>query len=88
MHSDFALALLSELFWMGLVVSLPLMGVVLLVGVLISIVQAVTQVQEMSLTFVPKLFAAVVTLIVLGPWMLGKLTQYTVRLWAGIPSMF
>jgi flagellar biosynthetic protein FliQ len=88
MHSDLALALLSELFWTALVVSLPIMGVVLLIGVLVSIAQVVTQVQEMSLTFVPKLFAAVVTLIVLGPWMLGKVTQYTARLWVGIPSMF
>ncbi|NDZ17802.1 export protein FliQ family 3 [Variovorax sp. WS11] len=42
----------------------------------------------MSLTFVPKLFAAGVVMIVAGPWMLRKLTQFTVHLWSGIPAMF
>lgn len=87
MNSDQALAYFSNLFWVGLSISLPPMGVVLAVGVLISIVQVVTQVQEMSLTFVPKLIAFVFTLIALGPWMLGKLVDYTSKLWLGIPAM-
>ncbi|MNR27891.1 Flagellar biosynthetic protein FliQ [compost metagenome] len=60
----------------------------MLVGIVISVLQVVTQVQEMSLTFVPKLVTAAVVMIVAGPWMLRKLTQFTAQLWGGIPSMF
>lgn len=88
MNADFALRLLADLFWVGFVICAPLLGVVMLVGVLISVAQVVTQVQEMSLTFVPKLVAAGVVLIVGGPWMLRKLVQFTSQLWLSIPSMF
>lgn len=88
MHADLALKMMSDLFWTGLLVCLPLLGLTMLVGVAISILQVVTQVQEMSLTFVPKLLAAAVVLILAGPWMLRKLTQFTVQLWGSIPAMF
>lgn len=88
MHADLALKMMSDLFWTGLLVCLPLLGLTMLVGVAISILQVVTQVQEMSLTFVPKLLAAAAVLILAGPWMLRKLTQFTVQLWGGIPAMF
>lgn len=88
MHADLALKMMSDLFWTGLLVCMPLLGLTMLVGVVISILQVVTQVQEMSLTFVPKLFAAGVVMLVAGPWMLRKLTQFTVQLWTAIPSMF
>lgn len=80
--------MMSDLFWTGLLLSLPLLGLTMLVGVVISVIQVVTQVQEMSLTFVPKLVTAALVLILAGPWMLRKLTQYTVQLWTGIPGMF
>jgi flagellar biosynthetic protein FliQ len=51
-------------------------------------VQAVTQIQEMSLSFVPKLMTAGICLVVFGPWMLRTLVQFTVRLWSGIPALF
>lgn len=88
MHADLALRMMADLFWSGFVVSLPVLGTVMLVGILISVAQVVTQVQEMSLTFVPKLFAAGVVLVLGGPWMLRKLMQFTTRLWLSIPSMF
>lgn len=88
MHADLALKMMSDLFWTGLLVCLPLLGLTMLVGVAISILQVVTQVQEMSLTFVPKLLAAAAVLILAGPWMLRKLTQFTVQLWGSIPAMF
>eukprot|EP01034_Spumella_vulgaris_P016488 gene16488-21061_t len=59
----------------------------MLVGVVISVLQVVTQVQEMSLTFVPKLFTAGAVLVVAGPWMLRKLTQFTTNLWNSIPAI-
>lgn len=88
MHADLALKMMADLFWTGLLICLPLLGLTMLVGVLISVLQVVTQVQEMSLTFVPKLFTAGAVMIVAGPWMLRKLTQFTAQLWNGIPSMF
>jgi flagellar biosynthesis protein FliQ len=88
MHSDMALHMMADLFWTGLLVCLPVLGLTMLVGLVISILQVVTQVQEMSLTFVPKLLAAGISLLIFGPWMLRKLTQFTIALWTGIPSMF
>ena len=80
--------MMADLFWTVLLDCLPVLGLVMLVGLLISVVQVVTQVQEMSLTFVPKLLTAGVALVVFGPWMLRTLSQFTTRLWTQIPSMF
>ena len=88
MHSDLAISMMADLFWTGLLVCLPVLGLVMLVGLAISVLQVVTQVQEMSLTFVPKLLVAGLALIVFGPWMLRTLSQFTTRLWTQIPSMF
>jgi flagellar biosynthetic protein FliQ len=86
--SDLALHMMADLFWTGFLVCGPVLGATMAVGLLISIIQVVTQVQEMSLTFVPKLLVAGVCLITLGPWMLHKLSQFSVQLWSSIPSMF
>ncbi|MFS2050876.1 flagellar biosynthetic protein FliQ [Variovorax sp. Varisp41] len=88
MHADLALKMMADLFMTGLLICLPLLGLTMLVGVVISVLQVVTQVQEMSLTFVPKLFTAGAVLVVAGPWMLRKLTQFTTNLWNSIPAMF
>lgn len=88
MHADLALQMLADLFWTGLVVCLPVLGLTMIVGVAVSILQVITQVQEMSLTFVPKLVTAAISLIIFGPWLLHKLASFTTRLWSSIPSMF
>jgi flagellar biosynthetic protein FliQ len=88
MHADLALKMLSDLVWTGLVVCAPILGLTMLIGLVISVLQVVTQVQEMSLSFVPKLLAAGLATIVFGSWMLRKLAQFTTQLWAGIPSLF
>ena len=88
MHSDMAVGMMAQRLWTGLLVCLPVLGLVMLVGLGISILQVVTQVQEMSLTFVPKLLTAGIALVVFGPWMLRTLTQFSARLWASIPSLF
>lgn len=88
MHADLALHLLRDLLWTGLLLCAPVLAFTVLVGVLISVLQVVTQVQEMSLTFVPKLVAACVCLILFGPWMLRVAVQFATRLWTGIPAMF
>ena len=87
MHADLALRMLADLFWTGLLVCAPVLGLTMLVGLLISILQVVTQVQEMSLTFVPKLVVAAISLVVFGPWMLRTLSAFSTRLWTGIPAM-
>jgi flagellar biosynthetic protein FliQ len=87
MHSDLALRMMSDLFSTAFRICAPVLGVTLLVGVAVSLFQVVTQIQEMSLTFIPKLVAAGVTLVVFGPWMLRTLTQYCVHLWSSIPSL-
>ncbi len=70
-----------------LLVSLPLFVVALATGLLISIFQAATQINEATLSFVPKLLAIFVTMIVAGPWMLTVLTDYIRRLYESIPSV-
>jgi len=87
MQPDLALQTLGDLFWTGLLICAPVLGLTMLVGVLISVLQVVTQVQEMSLTFVPKLVVASLTLVMFGPWMLRTLSAFAVRLWTGIPAM-
>jgi flagellar biosynthetic protein FliQ len=80
--------MMSELFWTAFEVCAPVLAITLLVGVTVSVIQVVTQIQEMSLTFIPKLLAAGFSFILFGPWMLRKLTQFSIQLWSSIPSMF
>lgn len=88
MHIDLAMRMMADLLWTGLAVCAPVLGLTMLVGLLISVLQVVTQIQEMSLTFVPKLVVAAAAILVSGPWMLRKLAAFTASLWTGIPSMF
>jgi flagellar biosynthetic protein FliQ len=88
MHADLALRMLGDMLWTGLLVCLPVLGLTMLVGILVSVLQVVTQIQEMSLTFVPKLLTAAVSLLVFGPWILRTLMAFSTRLWSGIPDMF
>ncbi len=88
MHSGFAMKLTADLFWTGLLVCLPVLGLTMLVGLLVSVFQVVTQIQEMTLSFVPKLVTAGIAIVVFGPWMLRTLCQFAVGLWAQIPGMF
>lgn len=88
MHPDLALHMMRDLLWTALVISAPVLGLTLLVGLVISVVQVVTQVQEMSLTFIPKLLTAAFVLIACGAWMLRELAQFSIRLWTDIPALF
>lgn len=87
MNIDTALSIVTQTLWTGMVVAAPILGVALLVGVVISIVQVVTQIQEMTLTFVPKLLATLFTIFLLGHWMLVTLVNYTTVLFGNIPDM-
>lgn len=65
----------------------PILIVAMLVGLLISIFQAVTQIQEQTLTFVPKMIAIIVVLLLLGPWMLRTMVEYTQNLINNMPMI-
>lgn len=73
--------------WVTLQISLPVLGVSLVVGLLVSIFQAVTQLQEPTLTFIPKILAVVVVIVVAGPWMMNTLLSFTANLWGGIGAV-
>lgn len=70
-----------------LLVSAPLLLAALITGLVVSIFQAATQINEMTLSFIPKLIAMFVTLIIAGPWMIGVLTDYMRRLIESIPAL-
>ena len=70
-----------------IMVSAPLLLAALVTGLLVSIFQAATQINEMTLSFIPKLLAMFVVMIVAGPWMLGVMMEYMQRLYANIPWM-
>jgi len=84
---EFALDLAQEAVRVALYVAAPVIGLSLLVGLLISLFQATTQVNEPSLQFVPKILAAVAGLILFGPWMLTVLMDFTRRMMALLPGL-
>ncbi|MBW8756181.1 MAG: flagellar biosynthesis protein FliQ [Burkholderiales bacterium] len=88
MSSDQTIQLFSQLMWNAALIAAPLLLTTLVVGLLVSVFQAVTQIQEMSLTFIPKLLAAGIVLVAAGPWMLNRLVGYSTSLIAGIPRYF
>ena len=78
-------AVSSEALYLVIKVAAPVLLVSLVVGLIISIFQTVTSIQEQTLTFVPKIIAVFFTLIVLGHWILNEMTQYMIRLWSDFP---
>jgi flagellar biosynthetic protein FliQ len=87
MDQDVVVSLATQAMSLALKISLPLLGVGLVVGVLISIIQAVTSIQEQTLSFIPKVLAMAAVLVIGGPWMLNQLLSYTSDLWSSIPNM-
>lgn len=85
MTADFVVGLMAETIKVTLLVSAPVLIAGLAVGVVISLFQAVTQIQEMTLVFVPKIFAVMVVLIAALPWMINLLVTYTHNLITNIP---
>lgn len=87
MGADEALGLINKLFWYATVVSAPVLIAVLIVGLLVSVFQVATQLQEMTLSYVPKLLTAAVVLILLGSWMIHKIAEFAVAMIGLIPSL-
>lgn len=86
MSLDFVVGIMAETVRVTLLLAAPVLLVGLIVGVLISLFQAVTQVQEMTLVFVPKIVACLVTLVAALPWMLNLLVSFTHNLLSNIPN--
>ena len=87
MTPQYVLALGREAIMMTLMVSAPMLAFGLVVGLLISILQAVTQIHEMTLTFIPKIVAVAVALLIFLPWMINIIVDFTTRLLVSIPTL-
>lgn len=87
MGPDRALFFLHELVWAALLIGGPILVATLVVGVLVSVFQVATQIQEVTLSYVPKLLTAAILLILLGGWMLARLTQFALALYQSIPTL-
>ncbi|HWL13466.1 MAG TPA: flagellar biosynthesis protein FliQ [Ureibacillus sp.] len=76
MTQEMVIAIAERAIWIVLIVSGPLLLIALIVGLLVSIFQATTSIQEQTLAFVPKIVAVLVAIIFFGPWMISQLTSY------------
>lgn len=83
-HAE-VLELGRQAMWVGLQVAMPILVAALIVGLLVSVFQAVTQIQEMTLQFIPKMIAVGVVLILAGGWMLSQIVEFTVRVFTHLP---
>jgi len=84
---EVALEVAQEAIYVAAIVSAPALLTVLAVGLIIGLFQAATQIQEMTLAFIPKLIALVAVLLLGGGWMLAKLMTFTERLFQEIPGL-
>jgi len=86
-NQDTVVNLASQAMSLALKIAGPLLLVALVIGLVISVFQAVTQIQEQSLSLIPKIAGVAVVIVLLGPWMLGQLVAYTTALYTAIPTM-
>jgi len=86
LYENIVMGIANEAIFTVLLVSAPILGAALLIGLLISILQATTQLQEMTLVFVPKIVVVFVVIIITGPWMLNIITSFTYDLYTSIPQ--
>ena len=70
-----------------LLVSAPILIVSLVIGLVVSVFQAMTQINEVTMTFVPKILGVFAVAALMGPWMIGTMVNYTVRLFATLPTL-
>ena len=87
MTTDFVIQLAYQALYTVILVAAPMLIAGLIVGLTVGIFQAVTQIHEMTLTFVPKILAVVVALVVFLPWMLRTLLGFTIRLYDILPTV-
>jgi flagellar biosynthetic protein FliQ len=86
-EGDQALSLMRELLWSSMLVAGPVLFVAMVTGVLVSVLQVATQLQEMTLSYVPKLFVSALVLMMFGSWMLHRITQFAIEMISIIPNL-
>jgi len=87
MDQDTVIHLSQQAMGLSMKIGGPLLLVGLAIGLIVSVFQAVTQIQEQSLSFIPKIVGVAVVVVVAGPWMLGQLLGYTEELYRSIPAL-
>jgi flagellar biosynthetic protein FliQ len=87
MNQDTVISLATQAMTLAVEVAGPVLLAGLVIGLLVSIFQAVTSIQEQTLTFIPKIIAVAVIIVVLGPWMLRQVVDYTDNLYQSIPTL-
>ncbi len=87
MTPDFVVGFAKNAIELTLLLSMPMLGIGLIVGVIISIIQAATQIQEMTLSFIPKILAIFLALLVSFPWLMDKMMTFTRQLIENIPNI-
>lgn len=80
MTEELVIEILKEVFYTTFIILLPVLGVSLVVGIVVSIFQAATSIQETTLTFVPKILVTAITIILLLPWMMDKVISFTTKI--------
>ncbi len=87
MSPELVTSIMASAIKMALLISAPMLLLGLIVGLMISVFSAVTQIQEMTLTFVPKIVVVFVALLVFLPWIIERLVTYTVNLFSSLPMI-
>jgi len=87
MTEEIVIEIIKEAFYTTFIIILPVLGVSLVIGIIISIFQAATSIQEMTLTFVPKIIVTAVAIVFLLPWMMDKMISFTLRVFSMFTSV-
>jgi flagellar biosynthesis protein FliQ len=86
MTPEFVIGFARQSIELTLMIALPMLGIGLIVGVVVSIIQAATQIQEMTLTFVPKIISIFLALLISFPWIMNKMVTFTRELFLNLPN--
>ncbi len=86
MTPEFVIGFARQSIELALMMAMPMLGIGLFVGITVSIIQTATQIQEMTLTFIPKVVSIFIALLIAFPWMLDKITSFTRNLILNIPD--
>ncbi|RHW18945.1 flagellar biosynthetic protein FliQ [Sphingomonas gilva] len=87
MEADRALNFMNDMLWSSLIVAGPVLLATLAVGLVISVFQVATQLQEITLSYVPKILVVALLLIALGPWMMERITEFARSIYLLIPTL-
>jgi flagellar biosynthetic protein FliQ len=88
MDTDTAVELVRQATYLGLLIGAPVLIVSIAVGLIVSILQAVTQIQDQTISFVPKILVMVLTLLLVLPWSIERLVEYSTTLYHDIPTTY